>query len=159
MTFVIPPTMSSFSKQIWVVPTSESFQCFQWSPFLFSKNQVTPPPRQAINNDRSTDRSLRPGWICVGRARPRNIKWNARIACSRRSDCRGREKNSRRRKKNAGRLEGEMGREQQFVNNVYRHSLALASRLVPHPPSFSRCTIWLAPHWPPRSTIWTPGAG
>ena len=29
-----------------------------------------------------------------------------------------------------------MGREQQFVNNVYRHSLALASRLVPHPPSF-----------------------
>ena len=36
-------------------------------------------------------------------------------------------------KKNAGRLEGEMGREQQFVNNVYRHSLALASRLVPPP--------------------------
>ena len=37
-------------------------------------------------------------------------------------------------KKNAGRLEGEIGREQQFVNNVYRHSLALASRLVPPPP-------------------------
>ena len=56
-----PPTMSSFSKQIWVVPTSESFECFQWSPFLFSKNQGTPPPppRQAINNDWSTDRSLR----------------------------------------------------------------------------------------------------
>ena len=29
-----------------------------------------------------------------------------------------------------------MGREQQFVNNVYRHSLALASRLVPPPPHF-----------------------
>ena len=27
-----------------------------------------------------------------------------------------------------------MGREQQFVNNVYRHSLALASALVPAPP-------------------------
>ena len=55
----------------------------------------------------------------------------ALIACSRRSDSRPREKNSQG-KKNEGRLEGERGR---------------------------RCTTSLAPHLPPRFTIWTPGTG
>ena len=64
-----PPSPSpSFFKQIWVVPPSESFQSFQWSPLwiisddwfpiLFSQKSSDPlksslPPSQAINNDRS----------------------------------------------------------------------------------------------------------
>ena len=53
-----PHPMSSFSKQIWVAPPSESFQSFQRSPPFFPKKQVIPPKSsaptphlQAINND------------------------------------------------------------------------------------------------------------
>ena len=61
-----PPPMSSFSKQIWVVPPLNPSKVFNdllfwvlsydWSPFCTPKNQVIPqknPPPPAINNDRS----------------------------------------------------------------------------------------------------------
>ena len=65
-----PHPMSSFSKQIWVVPPLPwSFQSFQWSPLLGSQLRLIPPfvllkskwsPQnpppplpKAINNDRS----------------------------------------------------------------------------------------------------------
>ena len=53
-----PHPMSSFSKQIWVAPPSESFQSFQRSPLFFPKSKWSPlkssaptPHLQAINND------------------------------------------------------------------------------------------------------------
>ena len=59
------------------------------------------------------------------------------LACSRHSDSRAREKNSRRKKKNEGRL----------------------SRSCLPPPSVFPVYNLLAPNLPPRFTIWTPGTG
>ena len=72
--------------------------------------------------------------------------FTANLACFRRSDSKASKKNSR--KKNEERLEGERGRER----------VTSLSPPIP-PPLFSWCTTSLAPHLPPRSTIWTPGTG
>ena len=72
------------------------------------------------------------------------------VACSRRSDSREREKNSRR-KKNRGETRG--GKEEKTRSRPPRPS--------PSPPPFRFPGVQLnsLPHLSPRSTIWTPGTG